>query len=119
MMKRLFLTLVLSVVMGASAQAGERFEDIRIVIQKYLDGTSQGKPELFEEAFLPSLEIQWLSDEDELLRRTAPDYISRFTPGNVVDRRGVLSVLMRRISRQWQRWRLNGIIVSTPIICFF
>ena len=88
MMKRLFLTLVLSVMMGASAQAGERFDDIRIVNQKYLDGTSQGKPELIEEAFLPSLEIQWLSDEDELLRRTAPDYISRFTPGNIVDRRG-------------------------------
>ena len=63
-------------------------EDIQVVVQKYLDGTAQGKPDLVKEAFLPSLEIQWLGEGDSLLRRSGPEYIERIEIGKVIPRVG-------------------------------
>jgi hypothetical protein len=70
------------------AGAGTEFSDIRAVVQKYLDGTSLGKPELVREAFLPSLEIQYLGEGDTLLRLSAGDYIDRIESGKAVPRDG-------------------------------
>ncbi len=63
-------------------------DDIHAVVQKYLDGTAQGKPELVTEAFLPSLEIQWLGEGDTLRRRPGPEYIERIEVGKAVPREG-------------------------------
>lgn len=63
-------------------------DDIHAVVQKYLDGTAQGKPELVAEAFLPSLEIQWLGEGDTLRRRPGPEYIERIEVGKAVPREG-------------------------------
>lgn len=72
----------------SAAHADERFDEISTVIQKYLDGTAQGAPSLVEEAFLPSLEVQWLGEGDVLLRRPGPEYISRIEAGKAVPRIG-------------------------------
>lgn len=61
---------------------------IQLVVQKYFDGTSQGKPELVSDAFLPSLEVQWLGDKGELKRRPGPEYIANIEPGKLVPRLG-------------------------------
>lgn len=74
--------------LSSCTQKSDEFDDISVVIQKYLDGTSQGSPKLVEEAFLPSLEIQWLGSSGELLRRKGPDYIARIEGGKVVPRYG-------------------------------
>lgn len=79
----LFLTLVHS-----NALTDDRFVEIRSVVQKYLDGTAEGKPDLVSEAFLPSLEVQYLGEGDTLMRRKGPDYISRIEPGKAVPRFG-------------------------------
>lgn len=65
-------------------------QKIEAVIQKYFDGTSQGKPELVKEAFMPSLEVQWLSEgnKGEFRRRPGPDYINNIKPGELVPRVG-------------------------------
>lgn len=70
------------------ADAAPDFEDISEVVQKYLDGTQFGKPELVEEAFLPSLEVQWLGEGDALMRRSGPEYIARIEEGVEVPRYG-------------------------------
>lgn len=78
----------LALAFGGPALANDQFTEIKTVIEKYLDGTSQGKPELVSEAFLPSLEVQWLGEGDVLLRRPGPDYISRIEEGREVPRIG-------------------------------
>ena len=59
---------------------------IQETVNKYFVGTSEGRPELVREAFLPSLEVQYLGEADELLRRTADDYIRRIESGKRVPR---------------------------------
>ena len=85
---KIIIVAVFGISLVACVQQNSEFDDISIVVQKYLDGTSQGKPKLVEEAFLPSLEIQWLGRNGELLRRKGPDYISRIEEGKVVPRYG-------------------------------
>lgn len=62
--------------------------DIRTVLQKYLDGTSQGKPELIREAFKDTMEIQWLDEKGDFRRRKGPDYIKLFKAGVKIPRVG-------------------------------
>ena len=64
------------------------FDDVSEVVGKYFEGTEQGRPDLLEDAFLPTLEIQYVNPEGELGRITAADYISRFKPGVKADRKG-------------------------------
>lgn len=73
---------------AALAAPGTQFAEIVEVVDKYLVGTADGNPELVTEAFLPSLEVQYLGDDDELRRRTAADYIARIEPGRAVPREG-------------------------------
>ena len=82
------IVAALLILLPVNAFAGDKFEDITGVVQKYLDGTSQGKPELVEEAFLPSLELQWLGEGDTLRRITGPDYIEWIKKGEAVPRYG-------------------------------
>tara|TARA_R110002096_G_scaffold75466_6_gene178286 strand:+ start:480 stop:1256 length:777 start_codon:yes stop_codon:yes gene_type:complete len=71
----------------------KEFTAVNLAVRKYFDGTEQGKPELVAEAFLPSLEIQYVNNDGELGRFTAPDYIARITPGKPYNRKGhVVSV---------------------------
>lgn len=72
----------------STALATEKLEAISTVIQKYLDGTQYGQPALVTEAFLPSLEIQWLGPKENLLRRKGPEYIARIEAGKEVPRYG-------------------------------
>ncbi len=86
------LLTVVGIVMGlmaatAPSSAGQ-LDDIVEVVNKYLVGTAEGKPELVREAFLPSLEVQWLGDEEELRRRDAAGYIENIEPGKTVPREG-------------------------------
>lgn len=89
---RILLSALLAVSLATSSVAHasepDRFEEISKVVQKYLDGTRQGKPELVEEAFLPSLEVQWLGEGDTLQRRPGPEYIARIAVGEEVPRYG-------------------------------
>ncbi|GAB4536988.1 MAG: hypothetical protein Tsb0010_16350 [Parvularculaceae bacterium] len=87
-MKVLLMAAAGAMLHMAPAAAEDPIVEIREVIEKYLDGTSEGRPELVEEAFLPSLEVQWLSEDDALLRRPGPDYISRIEPGVAAPRFG-------------------------------
>ncbi len=61
---------------------------IEATVEKYFEGTSKGKPQLVRDAFLPSLEVQYLGENDELLRRTSEDYIGRIEAGVLVPREG-------------------------------
>ena len=83
----LTISLLISLSQSA-AYADSRFSDIQEVVQKYLEGTAQGRSGLVSEAFLPSLEVQYLDEEDRLMRRPGPDYISRIEPGKKVPRVG-------------------------------
>jgi hypothetical protein len=85
---RSILASCLLIFTSGSAAAQSNIEDIQTVIQQYLIGTSQGRPELVEEAFLPSLEIQYLGPQGQLLRLSAGDYIGRIVPGVLVAREG-------------------------------
>lgn len=85
---KLCLFVACSLLFQTSAFATEKYETISNVIQKYLDGTQYGQPQLVEEAFLPSLEVQWLGPQDNLLRRAGPEYIARIEAGVEVSRYG-------------------------------
>lgn len=81
--------LLLLLLLGQTLASTEnRLSDIQVVLQKYIDGTATGQPALVSEAFLPSLEVQYLGEGDRLLRRTGPDYIRRIEPGKVEPRFG-------------------------------
>ena len=84
---RLTMSLLI-LVSQSTVHADSRFTDIQEVVQKYLEGTAYGRPALVSEAFLPSLEVQYLDEEDRLMRRGGPDYISRIEPGKKVPRVG-------------------------------
>lgn len=62
------------------------FTDIANAVGKYMDGTENGRPELLEEVMLPSLEVQWVNDDGELVRRPAPEFIEIFSDGHFRDR---------------------------------
>ncbi len=66
----------------------KEFGAVNATVRKYFDGTEQGKPELVAEAFLPSLEIQYVNGDGELGSFKAPDYIARITPGKTYNRKG-------------------------------
>ena len=87
-MKNLMMLALLAVASPAYASDETPHSSIAKVVQKYLDGTQFGKPDLVEEAFLPSLEVQWLGDGDVLLRRPGPEYIERIEEGTEVPRYG-------------------------------
>jgi len=89
-MKQILTALVFiitSSVISSSAIADD-FDDVAATVGKYFEGTEQGRPNLLEEAFLPSLEIQYVTPEGTLGRITAADYISRFKPGAKANRKG-------------------------------
>jgi len=83
--KLLFIPVIFLI--SLQSAAANDHSEIQQVIQKYFDGTSQGKPELVEQAFMPSLEIQYIRD-GEFRRISGPDYIAKIKKGIPVDRRG-------------------------------
>ena len=83
-----FFTLISYSLVSFSSESPEDFTDIYSVVQLYLDGTSSGKPSLVDEAFLSSLEIQWINNKGEFSRRKAKDYINNITKGKIVPRYG-------------------------------
>ena len=87
--------IALTLAMGASivsppsqAQEANSIDAISATVQDYLDGTANGDPDQIDRAFADSLEVQWLGEHDQLMRRTAPDYIDQFRDGNRRDRDG-------------------------------
>lgn len=80
--------LLMGLLITTTSSAAGALEDIVEVVEKYLVGTAEGKPELVREAFLPSLEVQWLGDEEQLMRRDAASYIGNIEPGKAVPREG-------------------------------
>ncbi|MEO1658249.1 MAG: nuclear transport factor 2 family protein [Pseudomonadota bacterium] len=84
----LALALMLLTLSPSLAAEDSALADIESVVQKYLDGTRYGDKALVEEAFLPSLEVQWLGEGDVLQRRPGPDYIERIAEGVEVPRYG-------------------------------
>ena len=85
---RLALVAATALMVITTPSSAGQLDDIVEVVNKYLVGTAEGKPELVREAFLPSLEVQWLGDEEELRRRDAAGYISNIEPGKSVPREG-------------------------------
>ena len=61
---------------------------IETVLMKYIDGTSQGKPELLQEAFYKSLNLYSRNADGSLKVWDGQDYISRFEPGKPNNRVG-------------------------------
>jgi len=61
---------------------------ISSVIQKYFDGTSKGQPELVKEAFLDSLELQYVSKNGELKRWLGTEYIANIKQNKIKNRKG-------------------------------
>lgn len=78
---RNFCLLLAVIFTSPAVQASDDVSEIQAVIQKYFDGTSQGRPELLRQAFAPSLELQHVGKEGELSRWLGTDYIARFKPG--------------------------------------
>lgn len=89
-MTHLIKAMAISVMVVSMAQvaAADDFDDVSEVVGKYFTGTEEGRPDLLEEAFLPSLEIQYVMSDGSLGRITAADYISRFKPGAKANRKG-------------------------------
>lgn len=83
--KMIFLLVVFSF---SPPTVADDFADVQDVVMKYFVGTEEGRPDLLKEAFLPSLEIQFVDPDGKLGRITAADYISRFKPGTKADRKG-------------------------------
>lgn len=89
MKKHALMGLLTSVLLSVGAAADD-FTEISTVIQKYFDGTSKGNPELVTEAFLPSLELQYVDAEGKLGRWMGTDYIAGIERGQTNDRVGRL-----------------------------
>ena len=68
--------------------ANDDVAEITSVIQKYFDGTSKGKPELVNQAFTKSLELQYVGKKGELKRWLGSEYIANIKPGIVNNRIG-------------------------------
>jgi len=71
-----------------TAAVGDDFDDVATTIGKYFAGTEQGRPDLLEEAILPSLEVQLVTPEGKLRRITSVDFVNHFKPGKKMDRKG-------------------------------
>jgi len=80
--------LVFLLLQGTGDARSDDFTEVAATVKKYFDGTEQGKPELLREAFLPSLEIQYVTPEGTLGRLPAAEYISRFKLGSKANRKG-------------------------------
>ena len=87
-LKHSLLVILSTGLFSIPALASDDHAAITKVLQKYFDGTAQGKPELVKEAFLPSLEVQWLGEDGQLRRRPGPEYIANIEPGVLVPRVG-------------------------------
>ncbi|MBQ4835755.1 MULTISPECIES: nuclear transport factor 2 family protein [Pseudoalteromonas] len=90
-MKR--ITQVMAVYLAAMLQistagANEDIEQIKQVIQWYFDGTAEGKPALVEQAFLPSLELQFVDSGGAFRRWSGQTYISGIEEGKKNSRVG-------------------------------
>ncbi|MEM7172305.1 MAG: nuclear transport factor 2 family protein [Pseudomonadota bacterium] len=70
----------------AFAETREEFQRVANAVEKYIDGTENGKPELLEDAFLPSFEMQWVDDQNKLARMPASDFINIFRDGKFRER---------------------------------
>ena len=82
------LLISFSLLMASSNSfANDDVTNISEVVQKYFDGTAQGKPELIKQAFLPSLELQFVKN-GEFKRMPRADYLAIFKPGKTHDRIG-------------------------------
>lgn len=86
---RLVVLMVITTVAPLTANADD-FAEIKSTIQKYFDGTEQGKLELLSEAFLPTAEIQYVLEDGTLGRLPFPEYLTRFTQGRQTQRKGRL-----------------------------
>lgn len=90
-MNRISLKLLLPVILLLTSSATYANDDIvaiTTVIQKYFDGTSKGQPELVEQAFTKSLELQYVGKKGELKRWLGTDYIANIKPGKTNNRIG-------------------------------
>ncbi len=76
MLKFKYLFLLFILLNSSLLFANDDMTRINNVIQKYFDGTSQGKPELVKQAFAPSLELQFVNKKGELQRWPGTEYIS-------------------------------------------
>jgi len=89
MLRYIYVIGLLISLMPVSGRAiADDFADVGAVVKKYFAGTEQGEPDLLRQAFLPSLEIQYVKSDGELGRLPAADYISRFEPGRKTNRKG-------------------------------
>jgi len=120
--KSILIALLACIVGARSASANESLSDISNVVQMYLDGTAQGKPQLVEKAFLPSLEVQWLGDGDVLLRRPGPEYINRIEKDVLVPRKGrIVSIdateksAMVKVEIQWNNRRYTDYMLLLKV----
>ncbi|WP_286828819.1 MULTISPECIES: nuclear transport factor 2 family protein [Kordiimonas] len=76
------LLFSLAVAFWSSWPAGsDDASEIAVVVQKYFDGTANGRPGLVAEAFLPSLELQFVGKDGELRRWKGTDYIANIKEG--------------------------------------
>lgn len=86
---RLVLALATGIILVSPTKADD-FADVRSVIQKYFDGTEQGKLELLPQAFMPTSEIQYVLEDGSLGRLPFAEYLTRFTQGLKIERKGRL-----------------------------
>ncbi len=77
----------LALVISQNVFAVDDRQKVSQVVQNYFDGTAQGKPELINQAFLPSLELQFVR-EGKLVRMPRDKYVSMFKSGTPHDRVG-------------------------------
>lgn len=82
--------LVLLATASLSGQAlaeagGSELSTIETVVQKYFDGTSQGKPSLVKEAFHEGLELGFVQD-GKIQSWAGTDYIAGIREGQANDR---------------------------------
>lgn len=81
------LALILMLISTMSF-ASDDITAITKVVEKYFDGTSQGKPELVRQAFADSLELQSVSKNGSLRRWLGADYIANIKQGKTNSRIG-------------------------------
>jgi hypothetical protein len=90
-MNRISLKILLPVVLLLASTvsfANDDVEAITSVIQKYFDGTSKGQPELVQQVFAKSLELQYVGKKGELKRWQGTDYIANIQLGKINNRMG-------------------------------